>query len=868
MKFQFFKWLAVLALGILSGLVLAADDAYEPNNTLASATNLPLVKGIGNLTGLKSMDADWFKVSLPKGVFTAEAIFSPAGGDVRIEIYNATGVRINDDSQGTTSPTGRKLSTALANAGTYYVVTSGSSGNAYALLVKTRTVWANEFPYGPIVSGSVTLYDLDGDGIDEILIGTTKYLDANRNEIRPAALLCLNANGTLRWAKTFPANTIHRSLTNQPYTTSSVGGAPLVADLFNDGQPYIVVGTGGMLTNNAAPGTVGQPGDLGAVYALDRFGNTVWTKAALDTIGGPTQSGDGIADGIWGSIVAFDIDNDGFKDVIWGGWDQRVWVVDGRTGVTKPNWPIHVLDTIGSTPKITNLAGDNNFKILIGSDITANADAQITQTGGVFHVFSPDGQQNTAGFDSLIGRAVYPTVRGKFEAEVLWSSPAVADLDGDGKLEIVYGTGSFFRDGRGEYLRVWNHDGTLRDTLVTQGRSDATPLIADLEGDGQLRIVTATSDGRVMCWDALGNLLWNVQPRVYPDVASNVGIFSSPLAVDIDGDGKLEIIVMKGAQLLTLDRNGNTISPYANLEYVIETTSGTPAVKDIDGDGLIDYISGGTTANQDRAVVYRFSAPTDARSPNARYARQQFNSPSIAIDGFVKRMYLNALGRAAEPAGVNYWADSANTRLKSGADIANGFFLSAEFTNRALSDSAFLDTLYRTLFDRAADAAGKAGWQTRLNAGESRANIIAGFTGSTEFDNLCKRFSILTSQPVNPRVSNIRAFVTRLYSTALSRAPDAAGADNWTYQLINRISSATAVSRGFFFSAEYSQKNTTNSVFLEDLYRAFFNRASDAGGKAFWTNALANGTSRQEVLNGFSQSAEFATLAAAYGLTP
>ncbi len=860
--------LLVFFLSAHLGNAVAADDPYEPNNTQATATNIAMARGKGVLTGLKSLDTDWYKVSLPRGVFTTELAFNPSAGDVRFEVYDAVGTRINIDTLGTTLAAGRKVSTTIPQAGNYYVVTTGTTGNTYSITISTRTAWETEHPYGPIVSGSVTLYDLDGDGIDEILVGTTKYLDANKNEIRPAALLCLNADGTLRWAKTFPANTIHRSATNQPYNTSSVSGAPLVADLFNDGKPYIVVGTGGSLSTEGGPGVIGQPGDLGAVYALDRLGNIVWSKNALDTFGGATNLGDGIPDGVWGSLVAFDIDNDGFKDVIWGGWDQRVWVVDGRTGVTKPNWPIHVLDTIGSTPKITNLTGDNSFKVLIGSDITANAQAGIAQTGGVFHVLSADGKQNTPGFDALIGFASSDTVRGKFEQEVLWSSPVVADLDGDGKLEIVYGTGSFFRDGRGEYLKIWNHDGTLRDTLVTQGRSESMPLIADLDGDGQMEIIAVTSSGRVMCWNALGQLLWNVSPLVFPNAASEAGIISSPLAVDIDGDGILEIIIGKGPQIITLDRFGNAVSNPGALEYINEGTFGTPAVKDIDGDGFIDYISAGTNTARDRAKIFRFVAPTTASSPNARYARQQFNAPTIAVDAFVKRMYANALGRAAEPLGVNYWADSALTRINSGADIAAGFFGSAEFTARGLTDSVFLDTLYRTLFDRAADAGGKAGWLTRLGAGDSRATIVAGFTGSQEFDNLCKRFAISTTQSANSRVTNIRAFVSRLYTTALARAPDAAGAEGWTYQLINRQQTATSASRGFFFSAEYLQKNTANATYVEDLYRAFFNRASDAGGKGGWVNALNSGTSRDAVLNGFSQSAEFAALAAAYGLTP
>ena len=55
---------------------------------------------------------------------------------------------------------------------------------------------------------------------------------------------------------------------------------------------------------------------------------------------------------------------------------------------------------------------------------------------------------------------------------------------------------------------------------------------------------------------------------------------------------------------------------------------------------------------------------------------------------------------------------------------------------------------------------------------------------------------------------------------------------------------------------------------METAYQALFGRAADEGGKQGWLTALLEGQSREDVLNGFIGSAEFATLAASYGIKP
>lgn len=74
------------------------------------------------------------------------------------------------------------------------------------------------------------------------------------------------------------------------------------------------------------------------------------------------------------------------------------------------------------------------------------------------------------------------------------------------------------------------------------------------------------------------------------------------------------------------------------------------------------------------------------------------------------------------------------------------------------------------------------------------------------------------------------------------------------------------VLKSFFFSDEFVAKGLSNEDYVETLYATFMDRASDADGKTMWVNLLNNGTTRTEVLEGFSRSAEFGTILESFGL--
>lgn len=237
---------------------------------------------------------------------------------------------------------------------------------------------------------------------------------------------------------------------------------------------------------------------------------------------------------------------------------------------------------------------------------------------------------------------------------------------------------------------------------------------------------------------------------------------------------------------------------------------------------------------------------------------------------FVSRMYTVALGRNAESAGLSDWCNRLNSGQIDGAGIAQGFIGSPEFKNRNLNNSDFLDVLYKTFFDRPADAQGKSDWLSKLNAGMSREEVLSGFVNSAEFSNLCDRFGIArgTMQKNGSSIYRIgvRNFVLRMYTKALNRNGETLGVEDWTNRINTGSMSPEDVAKNFFLSREFINRNLSNAEYVETLYETFMDRASDKEGKRYWLNKLNGGMSRELVLEGFSRSIEFSRIMRSYGL--
>ncbi|RKZ29500.1 hypothetical protein DRQ33_08755 [bacterium] len=186
---------------------------------------------------------------------------------------------------------------------------------------------------------------------------------------------------------------------------------------------------------------------------------------------------------------------------------------------------------------------------------------------------------------SAICLAQYPDTLWTYELlSQCYGSPACADIDNDGYLEIVFGT--YFDDEHAYALNA--EDGSLLWRFdVGGGPLDAAPVIADLDSDDTLEIIIPASWGIIFCLNPAGEIKWR-----YPSTGYIECIDSPPSVADIDGDGKLEVIF--GAwygKLYVLDgADGSLVwqKTYCDTGYI----QSAPCILDCDGDGELDIAFG------------------------------------------------------------------------------------------------------------------------------------------------------------------------------------------------------------------------------------------------------------------------------------
>ncbi|QEI04971.1 DUF4214 domain-containing protein [Pigmentiphaga aceris] len=100
-------------------------------------------------------------------------------------------------------------------------------------------------------------------------------------------------------------------------------------------------------------------------------------------------------------------------------------------------------------------------------------------------------------------------------------------------------------------------------------------------------------------------------------------------------------------------------------------------------------------------------------------------------EAVVGRAYELLLGRNVDTGGYKFWIEGIDQGVSLNATLT-AMMQSPEFTGASLTNSAFLDLLYTTGFDRTADASGKAFWLAALDSGVSRAQVLEGFAASGE----------------------------------------------------------------------------------------------------------------------------------------
>jgi glucose/arabinose dehydrogenase len=128
----------------------------------------------------------------------------------------------------------------------------------------------------------------------------------------------------------------------------------------------------------------------------------------------------------------------------------------------------------------------------------------------------------------------------------------------------------------------------------------------------------------------------------------------------------------------------------------------------------------------------------DIRAYDGHFPRSQ-REPVAA---FVNRFYYILLERNPDQAGLDGWTDNLLNQNQTGADVAQGFVYSREFSAKNTTNSEYLLMLYQAFFDRNPDQDGWDAWMDELDAGKDRGDVLNGFIYSQEFYEMTQSFGI------------------------------------------------------------------------------------------------------------------------------
>ncbi len=475
-----------------------------------------------------------------------------------------------------------------------------------------------------------TAVDLDNDGDYDIVVGEQYgYIRIYLNE----------------GSSTSPAFSEYLALDDSQIPLNlGAGGAPAFADLNNDGNLDLIYGTHGGSPDRVLffAGNGGIPGDQSNPLLFTQQTGP-WDPVAKT--GNPFEGVTPEIDTFYYTPTFVNFDGDGDMDLLLGhnyeyqpGLPPNIdyYENDGQSnfsqGTFTTNPPINVSNYNRATPQLADIDQDGNLDFVVGS------------YQGTVRFFKGDGVNNneqTGVWDPVL-KTGNPFNGISFNRD---TAPSFVDLDNDGDLDMVLGGVNSYKYTNDTELAYYQNEGSAVFVKQSGLKSpfggvdvgyEAAPFFVDLDGDGDLDVVSGRDDSSYDLSVYINNNGNFTEDPLHP--IAQLGISTDnikPVFVDIDNDNDQDFFVALDNEVIFYRNNSGSFDIETSPIDVSGLISGTEyslAFADVDGDDDWDALLGNDGFGVNPSLVQYMENQGTVAVPNFVVAA---SPPPFDTEGFV-----------------------------------------------------------------------------------------------------------------------------------------------------------------------------------------------------------------------------------------
>jgi len=315
-----------------------------------------------------------------------------------------------------------------------------------------------------------------------------------------------------------------------------------------------------------------------------------------------------VLDSSFGQSAAGDIDNDGKLEVVFGCYrnDSSVYALNAEDGTLL--WRQNTRNPFGGgcndvAIAIYDIDGDDSLEVIVPSSCNANTFCFRGKSGEIQWKTQTAGSDSPPTLADIDHDGKVEILHGGFDGHVMcfnsedgsiaWNktilsncwiqtAPTIVDLNMDGELDFVVGTWAFGTDTNYMFAYTANTQKLLWSKALDNHMYNGTAT-ADIDEDGKPELIFGDYNGTLHVLNGEdGSTLWEYKASFYIGAPATIA--------DLDRDGHCEIIYCDAYGVGALNKNGKSLWYYTIPD--VATAFRGVAVADINGDDMPDVVFG------------------------------------------------------------------------------------------------------------------------------------------------------------------------------------------------------------------------------------------------------------------------------------